>query len=145
MLVLLSGNEREEIIRGEICDTADDIVVLEKGDDVLFGVIDIEEKNPEYKLYPIKSHDILRKNFASEKKEVNAASWERLSLKLSGANKKAAMAAAYKWRGYSHTETRHCLDPCAPQSNAVQYISKLRKIAQKLADEYGLEMPAWRT
>ena len=58
MLVLLSGKEREEIIRGEICDTADDIVVLENGVvlekeyDTLFGVLDIEEMHPEYKLRP---------------------------------------------------------------------------------------------
>ena len=72
--------------------------------------------------------------------------WRELASSLQGRERLAALASACKHEKLSHSEAHDCLWPEEIEKTETQKrsrISKLKPVAQSLADAHGLEMPGW--
>ena len=71
--------------------------------------------------------------------------WEAVLPSLRGAELTAAKLAINKWRGKSHAEAYKAAisDGCA--SNPKAFVSKMKRVAQKVAHDHGLPMPVWQS
>lgn len=77
--------------------------------------------------------------------ESNVSEWEKvLPLMKSEKHKSAILFSIEKWRGKSHTEAYRAIYPNKYLSNMKSPVSRLKKTAEEIAQEYGLPMPAWR-
>ena len=70
--------------------------------------------------------------------------WQAIMSKLNATEKVAAQAAICKLEGLSHKDTfSRIFDIKVSEESAANRISKMKMIAQAIADKHGLKMPAW--
>ena len=77
--------------------------------------------------------------------EAAIAAWVNILPTLKRAQYIAAQLAIEKWKGKSHLEAFKAVRPDADTKLAKRYVSEKRKCAQKVALQYGLAMPSWRS
>jgi hypothetical protein len=103
----------------------------------------LDENKKDILAFEVAQQDSLLLKNAKSEEAIRA--WETILPKLQGKNEKSARVAIEKWRGKTHEEAFKAARPGIRRRDARQYISKLKKTAKDIAQEYGLLMPPWKS
>jgi hypothetical protein len=71
--------------------------------------------------------------------------WEAVLPKLNSSDKVAALLAIEKWQGRTHAEAYDAVCDDTVVASKIQYVSKNKHRAKKIAEVYGLTMPEWNS
>ena len=75
----------------------------------------------------------------------HARQWRELAATLKRREQRAALAAACKWEGMTHIEAYDTIySGCIKDFGKNERISKLKPVAQELAEKHGLSLSEWR-
>lgn len=77
--------------------------------------------------------------------EQHIKAWTDTLPKLKGAELSAAKLAIEKWRGKSHVDAYKAAFPNGSANDPKSFVSNKQAVAQKVAKNYGLTMPDWKS